>query len=416
MGFTKDPIVQPPVNAADEDARLLASWQISPETHDHILRTRIIPTELGPFLSLHEKSNENNNSNKKGKRTRPRAILILGQTGAGKTYYTPHLLSALVDEKVQEEQQQNQDEPDDHSNSGGSRRQRREPAVLHLIADTYKTYHPNFATCLASPRHAHLASRLASAAAARWLHAVCERAASPNTSGTPSDAGIDPIVVEAAARRPADFQALVRVFAKAGYDVRVVVLAVPAALSRLGIAVRFWKPQATGKEHEHKERDQEEGKSRGMPLRFTPRAVHDASFDGVEAVVKWLDAGDSDGAIEEEEHGQRGEEAGGARLVDRFVMLRRGGGVVYSNVRTERGWAKEPVALRALERERTRALTEEERRTATEDIRMLKALRDPKVNKEVEEIEKLMAGLETGDRMVLETVPFDAFQFVKREG
>ncbi|KAK4250555.1 zeta toxin-domain-containing protein [Corynascus novoguineensis] len=383
MGFTKDLLVQPPVNAADEDARLLASWQISPETHDHILRTRIIPTELGPFLSLHEeKSNENSNSNKKGKGTRPRAILILGQTGAGKTYYTPHLLSTLVDDQIQEEQQQNQDEPSSHSSSGGSRRQRREPAVLHLIADTYKTYHPNFATCLASPRHAHLASRLASAAAARWLHAVCERAASPDTSGTSSGAGIDPIVVEAAARRPADFQALVRVFSKAGYDVRVVVLAVPAALSRLGIA--------------HKEGDQEEGKSRGMPLRFTPRAVHDASFDGVEAV--------------------RGEEAGGGQLVDRFVMLRRGGGVVYSNERTERGWVKEAAALRALERERTRALTEEERRTATEDIRMLKGLKDPKVDKEVEEIEKLMAGLGTGDGMVLETVPFDAFEFVKREG
>ncbi|AEO57419.1 hypothetical protein MYCTH_2060907 [Thermothelomyces thermophilus ATCC 42464] len=374
MVSARDPLVAPPSrvrennngnadppgdsgSADDETTRLLAAWRISPETHDHILRTRILPAELDPFLP-----------EVGGKSTRPRAILILGQTGAGKTHFTPRLLSAL--RQQQQEEGGGGGGGGDDGGGGGEKR-----PILHLIADTYKRYHPHYAACLASARHAGLASRVAGPAAARWLLAVCERAA---------DARADPVVVEAAARRPDEFRAVARAFAARDYAVRVAVLAVPAALSRLGIA---------------QEEEQKEGHGdRGMPVRFTPKAVHDASFEGVEAVVGWLD---EDG------------EAGGGELLDRIVMVRRGGEVVYGNERAENGWVKEAAALAALRRERARGLTDEERKTAEEGIRMLKSLGDPKADREVEEIEELMAGLGIGDRTVSEMMPFDAADFVK---
>ncbi|KAL2181970.1 zeta toxin-domain-containing protein [Thermothelomyces heterothallicus CBS 202.75] len=446
MVSVRDPLIAPPNrvkennngnadpprdsgSADDETARLLAAWQISPETHDHILRTRILPAELDPFLP----------EVIGGKSTRPRAILILGQTGAGKTHFAPRLLSAL---RQQQQEQGGGGEslpsdwdrsPRDDTSTSRQRPQRRQGRaaaggkeeggpILHLIADTYKRYHPHYAACLASARHADLASRVAGPAAARWLLAVCERAA---------DARADPVVVEAAARRPDEFRAVARAFAARDYAVRVAVLAVPAALSRLGIAVRFWERLEAGKEGERRqERERERGGKeeegeereghgdRGMPVRFTPKAVHDASFEGVEAVVGWLDEDGEAGAdreeeVEKEKKKTKKKKEGGGELLDRIVMVRRGGEVVYTNERAENGWAKEAAALGALRRERARALTDEERKTAEEGIRMLKSLGDPKADREVEGIEELMAGLGIGDRTVSEMMPFDAADFVK---
>jgi hypothetical protein len=66
-----------------------------------------------------------------------------------------------------------------------------------------------------------------------------------------------------------------------------------------------------------------------------------------------------------------------------------------------------------LERERGRGLSEEERRRAEEDMEMLRQLGDPKVDRELEEIERLIAGLGV-DGTAPETVPFDAVDFVTR--
>ncbi|KAL2170193.1 hypothetical protein VTG60DRAFT_5145 [Thermothelomyces hinnuleus] len=153
-----------------------------------------------------------------------------------------------------------------------------------------------------------------------------------------------------------------------------------------------------------------------MPVRFTPKAVHDASFEGVEAVVGWLDEDGDTGADreeEEEEEEKKKKKEGGGQLLDRIVMVRRGGEVVYANERAENGWVKEAAALGALRRERAKALTDEERKTAEEGIRMLKSLGDPKADREVEEIEELMAGLGIGDGTVPEMMSFDAADFVK---
>ena len=96
----------PPPKPPPSTDPLPASWHLTPAQHAHILHTQIIPTELGPYLPVPPTATSK----------KPLAILILGQTGAGKTRFTPSLLAPL-------------DNP------------------LHLIADTFKTYHPFYTTC-----------------------------------------------------------------------------------------------------------------------------------------------------------------------------------------------------------------------------------------------------------------------------
>ena len=361
----QDPPTQPPPSTDP----LPASWHLTPAQHADILHTQIIPTELGPYLPVPPAT-----TSKKSQ-----AILILGQTGAGKTRFTPSLLAPL-------------DNP------------------LHLIADTFKTYHPFYAACrtltpsislarldavvfivayevpntivVSSPTHARHASRLAGPPATAWLLSLSHHAA--HVLRLPC------VVIEAACRRQPDLPALAGVFLSAGYAVRVVVLAVPAALSRLGVLVRFWGrlPEAG---------------SRGLPGRLTPRGVHDESFGGVGLGVGWVD---------EICRGGDGAEGSGKGEVDKVAVLRRNGVAVYLNERLEGGWTKEVGALGALERERGRALSAEERRAAEVDVEMLRGLGNPKVDAEIEEIEALMAGLGTEDGEAGGSVPFDAVEFV----
>jgi hypothetical protein len=68
-----------------------------------------------------------------------------------------------------------------------------------------------------------------------------------------------------------------------------------------------------------------------------------------------------------------------------------------------------------LERERTRGLSAEEKRLAEEDLETLRGLADPKVDRELVEIEGLLAELGvSGPEMLKDVVPFDAVDFVSR--
>jgi hypothetical protein len=99
------------------------------------------------------------------------------------------------------------------------------------------------------------------------------------------------------------------------------------------------------------------------------------------------------------------------------VVLRRNGGVVYANERVgeDREWAREAGALRALERERARGLSEEEKKVVEADLQMLRGLGNPKVDKEVAEIEGLLAELKVGDGAAYsDVVPLDAHDFIWR--
>lgn len=262
----------------------IETYTLSPADHLSIFTTTILPTELAPHHS-HSPSPH-----------RPLAVLILGQTGAGKTRLAPLLLAAL-------------------SHNG--------TPPVHLIADTYKTYHPHHTTCLPA----------ASADARKWLAMACAHVVERRMD----------VLVESACRYPRDFCELVEIFEGGGYAVRVAVLAVPEGLSRLGILRRFYGGL-------------EEGRGR-----LTPRGVHDESYKGLGEAVGWLD--------------ERGGEG--------VVVVRRG------NLLAWRGGG----AAAALEVERGRALTREEREVAERDVEELRGLGDPGVDKQLEEIRGLLDGL-----------------------
>lgn len=89
------------------------------------------------------------------------------------------------------------------------------------------------------------------------------------------------VLLESACRHPEDFTALVTAFGVAGYHVCVVLMAVPECLSLLGVVARYYLRKGEGPL-------QESGGSK-LPLRLTPRRVHDETFEGLRAAVKFVD-------------------------------------------------------------------------------------------------------------------------------
>jgi hypothetical protein len=77
------------------------------------------------------------------------------------------------------------------------------------------------------------------------------------------------VLLESACRHLDDFQELARMFGEAGYRIEVVVLAVPAALSWLGILHCFYSrlPGAN------------------LPRRFKAVKIHDTSYQGLMNIV-----------------------------------------------------------------------------------------------------------------------------------
>ena len=230
------------------------------------------------------------------------AVLIVGQTGAGRTRLSSVILSAF--------------------------QSMRGIAALHLIADTYNTYQPAYAQMIMdSPQ---LASPATGPDARKWL---------AMTSEDVVRCGLD-VLLESACRHPGDFVQLLNIFREAEYRVEVVALAVPAALSRLGILFWFYETLP-------------EGKSRDLPARLTPTKVHDESYAGVLDVAAFLGDGD---------------------MADQALVVRRGNFVAYSKMGgrgSELGNAGGIVD--ALKRERKRPLTKEENEVALDNIQKLTA-------------------------------------------
>ncbi|KAK3954124.1 zeta toxin-domain-containing protein [Pseudoneurospora amorphoporcata] len=327
------------------------SWILTPSARLEIFTTQILPAELQPYLPSPSTTEATTTTNSP-RRRRPLAILIVGQTGAGKTRLAPLLLRAMT-----------ASHPFHHP-----------PA--HFIADTYKTYHPHYASCLSQYPPAQ-ASVLAGLDARLWLQMACQHASAHE---------ID-VLVESACRHPDDFCKLADIFhGRGGYVTKVAILAVPEGVSRLGCLVRYYKKLP-------------EAGSRGLPVRLTPRRVHDESYGGLREAARWVDGDGQD-------------------AVDGVVVVRRGNLVAYGNERVEldgqRKWVREPGALKTLEIERARKLSEEERRIVEEDLEVLRKLGDPKVDEEIEAIQTLVDGIGVGfSETFPELEPLDADEFVR---
>ncbi|KAF6806585.1 zeta toxin family protein [Colletotrichum sojae] len=287
------------------------SHYILPDSESRrIFASTILPTDLPPTLTPHPC------------RARPLAVLIVGQTGAGKTRTAPAVLAAMT----------------------------RINPPAHFIADVYKAHHPSYLTLLHSSNPAH-ASPATGPDARRWLAMAAAEAVSRRLD----------VLLESACRHPDDFRGLARQFGEAGYRAEVVVMAVPAALSRLGVLHRF---------HE----GLPEAGSGALPARLTPVKVHDDSYSGLLSVAEWIDE---------------------VAYVDRVLVVRRGNMVAFSDERGAEGRLRGELA-QVLRKERERPLTAEEREIAARDLEKLTA-RDAKMAGEVKDLlEPLLRDQEEG--------------------
>ena len=327
------------------------SYILSDAESQRIFDEEIVPNELGPAIQ-HQHHHHHHQDGSDGGR-QPLAVLIVGQTGAGKTRVAPILKDAMA-----------------------AARRGRPPA--HFIADTYKAYHPAYASIAASDRPER-ASPATGTDARRWLTMACARAVEVRADA----------LVESACRHPDDFRGLAEAFHAGGYRVRVAVLAVPGALSRLGILARFHQ-------------DLPEARSGRLPLRLTPRGVHDESYAGLRGAVEFVD---------------------GSEAAEAVAVVRRGNLVAYraDRRRGERerdgGWGG---AAAALEAERKRPLPKGELAAAVKDLEALEKLGVPSVAAQIEEIQGLIEPLMgdvadpegAGAGAFPELVPLDAAEFV----
>ncbi|MGL5859615.1 MAG: zeta toxin family protein [Angustibacter sp.] len=247
----------------------LERYRLSDVDHDRIFRQEIVPAELGALI--HQEH--------------PVAVFVGGQPGAGKTATTAGVLDRLAAR-------------------GG-------PA--HVCGDLYKPYHPAYRRLLAvDEATAGAYTRLDTRA---W-HAKAEAYARDQRAD---------VVIETALSGPSGFTEPAAAFRAAGYRVEVAALAVPAALSRLGIVARYVDQVA---EHGHG--------------RMVTTDNHDACYRGILDTAAQIDTG---------------------HLADIVQVLRRGNHLVHANHLTQTGqWATRPQMRQAIEAERDRPWTTAEAR------------------------------------------------------
>ncbi|MER7050107.1 zeta toxin family protein [Streptomyces jumonjinensis] len=209
----------------------------------------------------------------------PVVVFVLGQAGSGKTFVMDLVHAAL-------------------SRRGG---------VVRVDRDAYKAVHPGYTAFLAEDvRTAGVRVREETY---RWRAEVEERAR----------AGRFDVVAEEALPDPAGWEAALSGWRRAGYRVEVVALAVPAAVSQLGVLDRYLRLA-------------EEGRAR-----YVSWTNHDACAAALPGALAAIET---------------------RRLVDRVTVVRRGADVVYVNELGPDGrWCHPAGAAEAVVAERARPWT-----------------------------------------------------------
>ncbi|EPE03309.1 zeta toxin family protein [Ophiostoma piceae UAMH 11346] len=277
---------------------------------------------------------------------RPVCIILAGQTGAGKSHAAPALAAALHKAYV-------------GVSATDSQR------YCHLVADTHKPYHPAYAGLVADAAAGKAPPGLASAAtgfdARRWLSRACAVAAGAPASQTGPGTPPLPTLIESASRYPQDVVEMAGIFRRAGFHVCIVLLAVHAAQSRLGLLARYLDALSAA-EAQPAETETEAGtdKKKKLPVRLTPRPIHDESYAGLAELASVLDK----------------ESDGDSSLADEVLILRRGNQVAYANCYGEDGrnkWKTSPPRVsRALAAERARQGVAAESALLFSDVARLK--------------------------------------------
>ncbi|MEV4975979.1 zeta toxin family protein [Streptomyces scopuliridis] len=197
----------------------------------------------------------------------PVVVFVLGQAGSGKTFVMD-LVHAALEQR------------------GGA---------VRVDRDAYKAVHPHYAGFLVE--NVRTAGVRVRPETYRW-QAEAEAHAR---------AGRYDVVAEEALADPAGWLASVAAYRQAGYRVEVVALAVPEAVSQLGVLDRYLRLA-------------EEGRAR-----YVGWDNHDACAAALPTALADVEAG---------------------RLVDRVVVVRRAGEVLYANELTSEGHWRHPAGAR----------------------------------------------------------------------
>lgn len=274
----------------------LHRYVLSEAEHERIFREEIVPTELAGAVS----------------QARPVVVFVGGQPGAGKTA-TAAMIRALLDRR------------------GGA---------AHVCGDVFKPYHPHYERLL---REDDATAGMYTRLDTRHWHAKAEAYV--------LEERVD-AVVETAMTGPDGFVEPARRFAAAGYRVEAAILAVPAALSRLGILARYAR--------------QLEVDERG---RAVSKENHDTCYRGLVETADQIDRG---------------------RLADAVTVYRRGNDVVYRNRLTaDRQWQQSPATRAAIEAERARQLTPKAADAFARTLTRLRSQLGPRWSADLDEVETL---------------------------
>lgn len=273
---------------------------LSDEDNERIFRQQIVPMFLDGAPP----------------QTQPVVVIVGGQTGAGKTAVTATVREALA-------------------RTGG---------FININMDFYNPMHPQF------HRWQHDDPATASAKVRpdgeRWWNKAQEYAITHRCN----------VVLESAMRSESEFEDIARRFQDSGFRVEVALVAVPEALSRLGILHRYWSEiQQTGHG------------------RFIDPSIHDECYQGV---LRGATAVDTEG------------------LAHTAFAFRRNGEVVYANTRDTSGaWHHPPRLAEAVEVERHRTWNEPEKTWYTRNSQSLRDRIDPQWHRELNAIDATAAPL-----------------------
>jgi UDP-N-acetylglucosamine kinase len=246
----------------------------------------------------------------------PVAIFIAGQPGAGKTDLTAGVVESL-------------------STKGG---------CVQINSDTFKPYHPMWNQLL--EQDDTTAAPYTAADGRRWMAKAEQYAIEQRMN----------VVIETTMRDPGVFVEPLARLAAASYRTELVVLAVPAAISRLGILSRY-----------------EEQVRQSGSGRLTEVTNHNACYEAVANGVAEQDATPS---------------------VDGISIWRRGGEALYVNVReANHTWAAPPAGHVVLTAARQRVLTYPEATMALHEVKALADSGQPVVRAQVVEVLELLQPL-----------------------
>ncbi|BAL86505.1 putative zeta toxin [Actinoplanes missouriensis 431] len=271
-----------------------------------IFQSRIVPSELLRAPSQRD----------------PVVVFVAGQPGAGKTRTTEAVKNHL-------------------DQRGGA-------AVVN--SDFYKPFHPEYSRLLAEDDRN--AAPYTSMDGRRWM-AMAEE----HLIGKRAD-----VIIETTMRDPGDFAEPAAMFRAQGYRVEAAIMAVPEALSRLGIV------------HRYHDQVQELGHGR-----LTAQSNHDASYHGVAAAARAIDQD---------------------RIVDAATVYRRGNQELITNQLTDGGnwrWPDRSIA-RTIDIERNRPWTAEETSAFTRTLAKLGREMGPAWHDELASIGKLALPFATPEK------------------